>query len=69
MGLNSSIPVRFSQSSNDRLKSISTNTGIPVSQLIRIATEQWLFETEKSRSISIPVHPMEDKPRGGKNGL
>jgi|SRR6185503_16765608 len=53
MGLKSAVPVRFDQQTADRLKAIKEKTGVPVAKLVRLATEQWLDEVEKSRSIRI----------------
>lgn len=55
MSLNSSIPVRFDRAVKDRLQRVSDNTGVPPAQLVRIATEQYLEQIEKSRSVVIPL--------------
>jgi predicted DNA-binding protein len=49
------IPVRFSIEVAARLNAVSKRTGIPISQLIRIATEQYLEKIESSQSVTIPL--------------
>ena len=53
--LNSAIPVRFSADITARLKTVSENSGIPLSHLIRIATERYLETIESSRTVTIPL--------------
>ena len=55
VSLNSAIPVRFSADITDRLKAVSENTGIPVSQLVRTATEQYLQQIESSRTVTVAL--------------
>jgi len=55
MALDSPIPVRFDGETAKRLKSISDRTDIPIAKLIRMATEAWLDETEKSGKIQISL--------------
>lgn len=55
VSLNSAIPVRFSHDITDRLKAVSENTGIPVSQLVRTATEQYLQQIESSRTVTVAL--------------
>jgi hypothetical protein len=55
VSLNSAIPVRFSADITARLKTVSENSGIPLSHLIRIATEQYLEKIESSRIVTIPL--------------
>ena len=63
MALNAAIPVRFEQSMADRLKTVSTNTNIPVAQLIRIAAEKYLTEVESTRSVTIAMRDEAPKSR------
>jgi predicted DNA-binding protein len=65
VSLNTAIPVRFNQDTTDRLKSVSVNTGIPVAQLVRIATENYLKEIEASRSVTVSLR--ETPPLAGKS--
>ncbi|MBK8255613.1 MAG: ribbon-helix-helix domain-containing protein [Polyangiaceae bacterium] len=65
MGLNASIPVRFDRAIAARLKTISENTGIPVSHLVRIATEQYLVKIEESRTLTIAVDCFKDGKKKG----
>jgi len=65
VSLNSAIPVRFSADISARLKVVSRNSGIPLSHLIRIATEQYLEKIETSREVTIPLKTT-PKPSGGK---
>jgi predicted DNA-binding protein len=60
MRLNAAIPVRFSEATFARLKAISERSSLTVSQLIRMATEQYLEQVESSRSVKIDLR---DKPR------
>jgi hypothetical protein len=68
VSLNSAIPVRFSADITVRLKTVSENSGIPLSHLIRIATEQYLEKIESSRTVTIPLkgfptpHKVKTKP-------
>jgi hypothetical protein len=39
----------------DRLKSVCEKTGVPVAQLVRIATENYLDEIESSKSVTIEL--------------
>ncbi|MGH7940619.1 MAG: hypothetical protein ACREFR_06060 [Limisphaerales bacterium] len=55
MKLSSSIPVRFGTATVKRLKAVSTASGVPVAQLVRLATERYLRDIEKDKSITIPV--------------
>ena len=55
MSLNSAIPVRFNEDITSRLKAVSENTGIPVSQLVRTATEQYLTQIESTRSVTVAL--------------
>lgn len=55
MSLNSVIPVRFNEAIIERMKVVSDKTGIPLSHLIRIATEQYLEKIELSRAVTIPL--------------
>jgi hypothetical protein len=55
VSLNTAIPVRFSADITARLKTVSENSGIPISHLIRIATEQYLEKIESSRAVTIPL--------------
>jgi predicted DNA-binding protein len=55
VSLNSSIPVRFDQDTTDRLKAISERTGLPLSNLVRMATEQYLDKVEKTGSVNIAL--------------
>lgn len=47
--------MRFSEDTTQRLKSVSDKTGVPVAQLVRIATEIYLGEVESSRSVTIKL--------------
>jgi hypothetical protein len=53
--LNSAIPVRFSADITARLKTVSDNSGVPLSHLIRIATMLYLETIESSRTVTIPL--------------
>jgi hypothetical protein len=55
MNLKSAIPVRFGMATLERLKVVSSASGIPVSQLIRMATERYLKDIDKNGSITIPL--------------
>jgi predicted DNA-binding protein len=55
VNLNSPIPVRFSADITARLKEVSDNSGIPLSHLVRIATEQYLDQIETSRTVTITL--------------
>ena len=66
MNLNSAIPVRFSRDIADRLKAVSKNTGIPVAQLVRTATENYLDEIESSRAVKIELREAPVAPRAPK---
>ena len=72
VSLNSAIPIRFSADITARLKTVSKNSGIPLSHLIRIATEQYLEKIESSRTVTIPLkeipaaHKAKETP-GGKH--
>jgi hypothetical protein len=59
MNLNSSVPVRFDQVQDARLRAVSQRSGIPVANLIRIAVEKYLDETEASGNLNVPLskHP------------
>ena len=60
MALDSAIPVRFDEATSARLKSISDRTGIAVSKLVRMATEEWLDETERAGKIQISLGALKD---------
>jgi len=66
VSLNSAIPVRFSAAITERLKAVSRNSGIPLSHLIRIATEQYLEKIETSRAVTIPLKTTPKPSRGKK---
>ena len=55
VSLNSAIPVRFTQVMTDRLRSVSEKTGVPVAQLVRIATENYLGQIESAKSVTIEL--------------
>lgn len=55
MNLSSAIPVRFEKVTVERLKAVSAASGVPVAQLVRFATERYLKNIEKKRSIIIAV--------------
>jgi hypothetical protein len=55
MNLSSAIPVRFEKATVERLKAVSVASGVPVAQLVRLATERYLKNIEKKRSIIITV--------------
>jgi hypothetical protein len=67
VSLNSAIPIRFSADITARLKTVSKNSGIPLSHLIRIATEQYLEKIESSRTVTIPLKgtPTTHKTKSG----
>lgn len=54
VSLEAAIPVRFARDMKARLQSVSDKTGVPLAQLVRIATEQYLDQVEKARSLVIP---------------
>lgn len=60
MSLESAIPVRFSKDLKARLGRVSDATGVPLAQLVRIATEQYLGQIEAQRSVVIPCSLRED---------
>lgn len=69
MTLNSAIPVRFNATTTVRLKIVSEHTGIPMSQLVRIATDQYLEKIESSRAVTIPLREKPSShPAMGKSG-
>jgi predicted DNA-binding protein len=53
--LTTSIPVRFTEDVSNRLKAISDRSGVPVAQLVRIATEEYLKSIEQTGQITIDV--------------
>jgi len=53
MRLNSPIPVRFSADLTARLKTVAQQSRSPLSQLIRIATEQFLKKVESCGALII----------------
>lgn len=55
MSLSSAIPVRFEKATIERLKTVSAASGVPVAKLIRLATERYLRDIEKAKTITIPV--------------
>ncbi|MDE2019384.1 MAG: hypothetical protein KGJ13_03485 [Patescibacteria group bacterium] len=55
MAVNTTMTVRLSQESSERLKLISIQSGLSFSDLIRIATEKNLDEVESAGGISIPL--------------
>ncbi len=55
VSLNSAIPVRFNEDITSRLKAVSENTGIPVSQLVRTATEHYLQQIESSGAVTVAL--------------
>jgi len=68
MALDASIPVRFASGIASRLKTVSEKTGISVSQLVRIATEQYLNQIESSRTISFSLGEFSESPPVPKKG-
>jgi len=71
MALTTAIPVRFTPETDARLRGVSESTGIPVAQLIRIATDSYLAEIERSGKVTVPlvretpVHYGKKKARSG----
>jgi predicted DNA-binding protein len=63
MSLKSSIPVRFTSDVNARLKAVSEKTGIPVSQLVREATEVFLRKIETDGKVVVELR--EEPPSYG----
>ncbi len=61
MSLNTAIPVRFSDQTQKRLKSVSEKSGLGISKLVRMATEDYLDKIESSGCISILVGEGESK--------
>jgi len=57
MNLTSPIPVRFGAATAERLKAVSAASGVPVAQLIRLATEHYLRDVEKKQSITVHLKP------------
>jgi predicted DNA-binding protein len=57
MNLTSPIPVRFGAATAERLKAVSAASGVPVAQLIRLATEHYLRDVEKRQSITVHLKP------------
>jgi hypothetical protein len=55
MKLSEAIPVRFSPVTGRRLRWVSERSGIPVAQLIRLATESYLEQVDRSGKITIEV--------------
>ncbi len=55
MALDAAVPVRFSADATRRLNAISQRSGMPVAQLIRMATETWLAEAERKGEITVPL--------------
>lgn len=77
MALNTSVPVRFNQTQDARLRAISEQSGMAVSALIRIATERYLDQIEAAGQVTVnlagryPAHrasgaELNDKPKKGK---
>jgi predicted DNA-binding protein len=63
MNLTSPIPVRFGAATAERLKAVSAASGVPVAQLIRLATEHYLNDVEKRRSIKVHLKPVKHAAR------
>ncbi len=55
MALNTSVPVRFDKTQTERLRAISDQSRIPVSQLIRMAVDKFLDKSENSGQVEIPL--------------
>jgi predicted DNA-binding protein len=55
VSLNSAIPVRFDEGVIKRIKSVSEQTGITVSKLIRVATEKYLDQVELNGEVNFEL--------------
>jgi len=53
MNLTTAIPVRFNQKTAERLKRVTDQSGIPLAQLVRLATEKYLKEIEASGAVTV----------------
>ena len=55
MSLKAAIPVRFSESTRDRLQAVSDKSGLSFSDLVRRATESYLEKIEREGSVNIEM--------------
>lgn len=56
MALKTSVPVRFGEAQQARLRAVSERTGIGMSALIRMATERFLDEVEAEGEVVVPLN-------------
>ena len=55
MAYNASVPVRFNEDQDARLREISRKSGITVADLVRLAVDDLLAKIEKDGNITIPM--------------